>query len=118
MSRQAKSRAVAAPATSCASPVLEVAPLTIRPGQTAAFEAAFAKAQHIIAAMPGYRAHELQRCIEHDHQYVLLVRWDTLEAHTEGFRQSPEYQQWRALLHPFYDPFPTVLHYRAVAAGV
>lgn len=98
--------------------VLEVATLNLRAGQTAAFEAAFAQAERIIAAMPGYRSHELQRCIEHDHQYVLLVRWDTLEAHTIGFRQSLEYQQWRALLHPFYDPFPTVLHYRAVAVGV
>ncbi len=94
--------------------VLEVATLQVRPGQTAAFEAAFQQAQAIIAAMPGYRSHELQRCIEHDHQYVLLVRWDTLQAHTVGFRQSPEYQQWRALLHHFYDPFPTVLHYAPV----
>lgn len=100
------------------SGVLEVALLNVRSGETAAFEAAFAQAQRIIAAMPGYRGHELQRCMEHDHQYVLLVRWDTLEAHTIGFRQSPEYQQWRALLHQFYDPFPTVLHYRDVAAGV
>ncbi len=46
---------------------------------------------------------------------MLLVRWDSLEAHTVGFRQSPDYQQWRALLHHFYDPFPTVLHYHAVA---
>ena len=68
-----------------------------------------------IAAIPGYRGHELQRCIEHDQQYVLLVRWDSLEAHTVGFRQSPDYQQWRALLHHFYDPVPTVLHYHAVA---
>ncbi len=94
--------------------ILEVAPLQMKPQQAAAFEAAFAQAQRIIAAMPGYRAHELQRCIEHDHQYLLLVRWDTLEHHTIGFRQSPEYQQWRALLHHFYDPFPTVLHYAPV----
>ncbi|HEX4024921.1 MAG TPA: hypothetical protein VHX52_09505 [Steroidobacteraceae bacterium] len=35
---------------------------------------------------------------------------------SQGFRQSPQYQQWRALLHHFYDPFPTVLHYRQAAA--
>ena len=97
--------------------VLEVATLNVRAGQATAFEAAFAQAQRIIAAMPGYRTHELQRCIEHDHQYVLLVRWDTLQAHTEGFRQSPEYQQWRALLHHFYESFPTVLHYAPVFAA-
>ncbi|MDW5444711.1 antibiotic biosynthesis monooxygenase [Polaromonas sp. SM01] len=91
--------------------ILEVAMLQIKPGETAGFEAAFAQAQTIISAMPGYLGHELQHCVEHDHQYVLLVRWNTLEDHTVGFRQSAQYQQWRALLHHFYDPFPTVLHY-------
>jgi heme-degrading monooxygenase HmoA len=93
--------------------ILEIAQLQIKPGQTAAFEAAFAQAQPIIASMGGYRGHELQRCIENDHQYMLLVRWSMLEDHTLGFRQSPQYQEWRTLLHHFYDPFPTVLHYAA-----
>ena len=51
-------------------------------------------------------------CLENPHRYLLLVRWETLEAHTEGFRGSPEYQRWRALLHHFYEPFPTVEHYQ------
>ena len=89
----------------------ELALLHIRPGQTAEFEAAFATAQGIISNMKGYQRHELQRCLEDDHKYVLLVWWDTLEDHTEGFRRSAEYQEWRALLHHFYDPFPTVEHY-------
>jgi heme-degrading monooxygenase HmoA len=91
--------------------ILEVATLNIRTGQTPAFEQAFAQAQTIIASMPGYLGHELQRCVENAQQYVLLVRWTTLEAHTVGFRGSPQYQTWRGLLHHFYDPFPTVLHY-------
>jgi heme-degrading monooxygenase HmoA len=76
-----------------------------------AFEAAFAKAAPIIASMHGYASHQIQRCLEDDHHYVLLVNWQTLEDHTVGFRQSAEYQQWRALLHHFYEPFPTVLHF-------
>jgi heme-degrading monooxygenase HmoA len=93
--------------------VLEIANLEIKTGQTAAFEAAFAQAQRIISAMPGYLGHELQHCLENNHHYMLLVRWATLEDHTVGFRQSPQYQEWKALLHHFYDPFPTVLHYVA-----
>ncbi len=93
--------------------VLEVATLQIRPGQTEAFEQAFGQARSIIACMHGYQGHELQRCIEDDHQCVLLVRWNTLQDHTVGFRESAQYQEWRALLHPFYDPFPVVLHYTA-----
>ncbi|PNY80388.1 antibiotic biosynthesis monooxygenase family protein [Deinococcus koreensis] len=94
--------------------ILELALLQIRPGLTADFEAAFAQAQAIIARMTGYERHELQRCVEDDHRYALLVWWDTLEDHTVGFRGSAEYQQWRSLLHHFYDPFPTVEHFTRV----
>jgi heme-degrading monooxygenase HmoA len=94
--------------------ILEVAQLTVRPGLCTEFEAAFAEARTIISSMPGYLGHELQRCIERENEYVLLVRWETLEAHEVGFRQSPQYQQWKKLLHHFYDPFPTVSHYRRV----
>ena len=94
--------------------ILEVAPLQIRPGQSPAFEAAFRQAQAIIASMPGYASHELQRCLEREGHYVLLVRWQTLKDHEVGFRQSAQYQEWKELLHHFYDPFPTVLHYEPV----
>jgi heme-degrading monooxygenase HmoA len=94
--------------------ILEVAPLQIRSGQEAAFEAAFGQAQRIIASMPGYLSHELQRCLERPNEYVLLVRWTSLDAHEVGFRQSPEYQAWKQLLHHFYDPFPVVSHYAQV----
>jgi len=95
-------------------PILEAAPLQVRPGQEDAFEDAFREAQAIISSMPGYRSHELQKCLEHPGLYLLLVRWDSVDAHEEGFRKSPGYQQWKRLLHHFYDPFPTVLNYQKV----
>jgi len=95
--------------------VLEVAVLDVRPGEADAFEAAFREARAIIASMPGFVSLGLQRCVEHDHRYVLLVRWETLEHHTVGFRGSPEYERWKALLHHFYDPRPVVEHYEPVA---
>ena len=94
--------------------ILDVATLNLRPGTSADFETAFRQAAPIIASMPGYVSHELQRCIEAPDRYVLLVRWQTLEDHTVGFRGSEAYQKWRRLLHHFYDPFPTVEHYRLV----
>jgi len=94
--------------------ILEVAPLQVRSGMEKEFESAFLRAQQFIAAMPGYIAHELQRCVERPGQYILLVRWRSVEDHEIGFRKSPQYQQWKALLHHFYDPFPTVLHYAPV----
>jgi len=94
--------------------VLEVAILNVRSGEGGAFEAAFLEAQRIIAASPGYQRHELRHCLEAEDRYLLLVWWDTLEHHTEGFRGSPAYAEWRARLHHFYDPFPTVEHYVVV----
>ena len=94
--------------------ILEVAALDVRAGLEAEFEVAFREASAIISSMKGYVSHELQRCVEHPHRYLLLVHWQTLEDHTIGFRQSAEYQQWKALLHHYYDPFPTVEHYQRI----
>lgn len=69
-------------------PVLEVARLDVKPELWQEFEAAFKVAQQIISTMPGYRWHELQRCLEGEHRYLLLVSWERLEDHTEGFRGS------------------------------
>lgn len=94
--------------------ILEVAVLNVKSGESAEFEGAFSKAQCIISTMRGYLSHELHRCVENSDQYLLLVRWETLADHTEGFRQSESYQEWKRLLHHFYSPFPTVEHYEAV----
>ena len=94
--------------------ILEVAILNVRSGQEPEFEHAFTQAAPIIGSMKGYLSHEIQRCIETPSRYILLVRWQTLEDHTVGFRGSSEYQEWRRLLHHFYDPFPVVEHFRVV----
>jgi heme-degrading monooxygenase HmoA len=91
--------------------ILELATLNVIPSQESAFEAAFRRAIPILAGMHGYISHELRRCVEHANQYILLVHWQSLEDHIVGFRTSPQYQQWKTLLHHFYDPFPTVEHY-------
>ena len=94
--------------------ILEVAVLDVKPGQEAEFEEAFGKAQEIISSMKGYCSHQLQRCLENPSRYILLVNWRTLKDHTEGFRMSEQYQEWRSLLHHFYDPFPKVQHYESL----
>lgn len=93
--------------------ILESAMLTVRPGQAAAFEAALAQARPLIAASRGFKAIEVRPCIEAPGRYLLLVWWETLADHTQGFRGSDRYGQWKALLHHFYDPFPTVEHFAA-----
>ncbi len=94
--------------------ILEVAILDVIPTETKAFEATFKQAEPLIQVQKGYISHELQGCLEKENRYILLVKWETLEDHTEGFRQSTEYQTWKQLLHHFYDPFPMVEHYTLI----
>lgn len=91
--------------------ILETAILDVKAGQASAFEAAMTAARPLIAASPGFRGIEVRPCLERAGRYLLLVWWERLEDHTEGFRGSAHYQEWKALLHDFYDPFPTVEHY-------
>ncbi len=100
-----------------AAMITEHAVLDVIPGQEAAFEAAFAQAKPLIAGSAGFRSLRLERCVEQASRYLLLVEWDTIEDHVKGFRGSPVYEEWRKLLHHFYDPFPTVEHYETVAAA-
>lgn len=91
--------------------ILESARLFIRPGQRNAFEAAMNQAKALIGQSGGFLGMEVRPCLENPDLYLLLVKWNTLEDHTVGFRGSAPYQEWRRLLHHFYDPFPEVEHW-------
>ena len=94
--------------------ITEIAILNIKKAQSAAFEKAFEIAQPIIASTKGFIKHELQKCMEQEDKYVLIVKWETLENHTKGFRKHEKYLEWKKLLHHFFDPFPVVEHYKNV----
>ena len=94
--------------------VLEHAVLTIRPGTGSQFEAALARARHLLARSPGCVSVALHRGVEDPDRYVLLVGWETVEAHTEGFRQSEAFPEWRALIGPYFAGDPVVEHLAAV----
>jgi heme-degrading monooxygenase HmoA len=91
--------------------ILEVTILNVLPEKTSEFEASFERSAKIISSMKGWMGHQLQQCIEVPNRYILLVKWENLEDHTIGFRQSPAYQTWKNNLHHFYSPFPIVEHY-------
>ncbi len=94
--------------------ITEFAVLHIKENESHPFENAFKEAQEIISKMKGYIEHELQKCIEEKNKYILMVRWNTIEDHKEGFRKSKEYNEWKMMLHHFYDPFPVVEHYKKI----
>jgi heme-degrading monooxygenase HmoA len=97
--------------------ITEHALLPVIPGQEAEFIEAMDRAKAIIAASPDFISLRVARCLERPSHFLLLVEWETLEAHTEGFRSSEAYQEWRGLLHHFYDPFPVVEHFETVATA-
>ena len=88
--------------------IIEHALLQVRPGEEASFEVAMAKAKPLIAASSGFQGIEVRPAAERPGLYLLLVRWDSIADHRDGFRKSDRYEQWRALLHSFYDPMPSV----------
>ena len=91
--------------------ILEQAILDVAPERASAYEAALRQALPLISATPGFLGLEVRACLETPGRYLLLVRWEKLEDHTIGFRQSNRYQWWRALLHGFYHPMPQVQHF-------
>jgi heme-degrading monooxygenase HmoA len=91
--------------------ILEIATIHVKPGQGKLFEAIFPEAEKVIAASPGYISHELRRSVENSGKYILLVRWESLEAHLVGFRESPRFLKWRGLIGGFFQGPPEVEHF-------
>lgn len=86
--------------------ILEHAILPVRTGTETDFESAFSQARSLISSQPGFRSLSLSRSTESPSSYLLLVEWDTVEAHAEGFRASAEYQEWKRLLTTSTSHFP------------
>jgi heme-degrading monooxygenase HmoA len=91
--------------------VLEHAVLEVVPGREPEFEVAFSEAMELISSSVGCSSVRLSRSLEHPNRFLLLVEWESVEAHTDGFRRSGAYERWRELLHHFYAPFPEVGHF-------
>lgn len=91
--------------------ILEIATITIKPGTNADFEENLNKAQSVISKSPGHLGHQFQHCMEDPNRYVLLIRWESLEAHTIGFRESALFQEWRGLIGSFFASPPEVQHF-------
>ena len=96
--------------------ILELADIRIHPGQNAAFEEAIARGlQTVIHNVKGFQGYKVNRGVESAERYILQVFWDSLEDHTVGFRQSPAFADWRAIVGPFFAGAPTVEHFELVA---
>lgn len=91
--------------------ILELATIDIKPGTNEAFEARLNQAQAVLSRAGGYLGHQFQQGIEQENRYILLIRWESLEAHTVGFRGGELFKEWRGLIGEFFEAPPVVQHY-------
>ena len=96
--------------------ILELADIRIQPGQNAAFDEAIQRGlQTVIHKAKGFQGFKVNKGIESPERYILQIFWDTLEDHTVGFRQSPAFTEWRAIVGPFFAAPPVVEHFELLA---
>lgn len=96
--------------------ILELADIRIQPGRQAEFDAAIKKGvETVISKARGFRGYKINKSIESPERYVLMIFWDTVENHTVDFRGSPAFQNWRALVGPFFAGAPAVEHFELLA---
>ena len=95
--------------------ILELADIRIPPGKGAEFDTAIIRGvETVISKARGFRGYKVNRGIESPERYVLMIFWDTVENHTVDFRGSPAFQDWRAIVGPYFAGPPVVEHFSLV----
>lgn len=98
--------------------ILELADIRIQPGKQTEFDAAIQRGvEQVISKAKGFRGYKVNKGIESLERYVLMIFWDTLENHTVDFRQSSAFQEWRAIVGPYFAAPPVVEHFTLLATS-
>ena len=58
---------------------------------------------------PGCHGLELHHAIEHPQRFLLVIKWDAVQDHT-NMTQSPDFQTWRATVGDCFAGKPKVYH--------
>ncbi len=96
--------------------ILEIADIRVRPGTQPAFDAAIRNGvETVIAKAKGFRGYKVNKGVESPERYILMIFWETLDNHTVDFRQSPAFQEWRAIVGPHFAAPPVVEHFTLLA---
>jgi heme-degrading monooxygenase HmoA len=90
--------------------VLEIADIRVRPGSEAEFIAAFREVREVLDSTDGCRAVRMTQSVESPDRFVLLVEWDSVEAHEQNFRATERFGKWRGAIGPFFAAPPHVEH--------
>lgn len=91
--------------------VLEIADFHVKPGAADDFTAAYQTVRDLVATTPGCASVRMTRCVESPDRFVLLVEWESVEAHERNFRGGERFAAWRAAIGPHFDGPPLVEHF-------
>ena len=94
--------------------VLEVADFRVPPGSEQDFETAYRGVREVLTSTPGCRSARMTHGIESPTRFVLLVEWDSVEAHEQNFRASERFGAWRGVIGGFFAEPPVVEHFTDV----
>jgi heme-degrading monooxygenase HmoA len=94
--------------------VLELADIRTRPGTGDEFLAAYRAVRQVVADTPGCQAMRMTRCFETPDRFVLLVEWESIEAHEQNFRGTDRFTMWRSAIGPYFERPPHVEHFSDV----
>ena len=93
----------------------EIAVLPVKPDRIDAFKHAFGELTHLLSRARGYEGHRLMQGVETPSHFSLIVQWQTLEDHTQGFETSDDHQVFMTGLREYLAAEPSVHHVRAVS---
>jgi heme-degrading monooxygenase HmoA len=91
--------------------VLEIADFNVVADKQEKFADAVREGLKYVSDTPGFRTAKLTRSVETSTRFVLLIEWDSVEAHTVGFQRSENFTRWRGLIGEFFDGPPRVEHF-------
>ncbi len=91
--------------------IVEYIRYSIDEAERGAFEDAYSRAQTALIKSTHCLAYELSQCAEDRGSYVLRIEWDSAEGHLQGFRSSPEFQEFFVNVRPYVDSIAEMRHY-------
>ena len=95
--------------------VYEIALLPVHKEHIEPFRRAFADVEPLLKRAKGYGGHLLAQGIETPQVFNLIVRWRSLEDHTQGFEESEDHRVFMMGLEEYFSEEPQVYHIEGAA---
>jgi heme-degrading monooxygenase HmoA len=97
--------------------ILEIVNLTVADADDSILENEFLRVHSILSEADGCVSYALLRQRENRSEYVLLITWESIEAHVEKFRTSPRRDEFVAALRRSISTSPRSAHYDVVVGS-